>query len=102
MSCSPMSSSLTAKHSGRLPATAASRLGEQERAAGGPEARNGLQGRRGRDDPRGCGALLHHLEESQCLWTVADQQVLGLRVVLEHHLMRLATDTRDLVAAERG
>src|SRR6059058_469050 len=42
------------------------------------------------------------LEEAQCLGRVADQQVLGLLVVVEHHLVVLAADAGLLVATERG
>src|SRR4029453_2061038 len=42
------------------------------------------------------------LEEPDWAGAVADQQVLGLLVVVEHHLVRLAADARLLVAAERG
>src|SRR5712691_7449047 len=41
-------------------------------------------------------------EEAELLRAVADQQVLGLLVVIEHHLVGFATDTRLLVAAEGG
>src|SRR5580704_14327801 len=41
-------------------------------------------------------------EEAQRLGAVAHQHVLGLLVVIEHHLVRLAPDARFLVAAERG
>src|SRR5262245_32856328 len=41
------------------------------------------------------------LEEPHCLLAVRDQQVLGLLVVVEHHLVVLAPDARLLVAAER-
>src|SRR5271156_3651512 len=41
-------------------------------------------------------------EEAQRLGAVAHQHVLGLLVVIEHHLVRLASDARLLVAAERG
>src|SRR5262249_33513550 len=40
-------------------------------------------------------------EEAKLLRAVADQQILGLLIVVEHHLMGLATDARLLVAAER-
>src|SRR6476646_6010562 len=42
------------------------------------------------------------LEEALGLVAVADEQVLGLLVVVEHHLVVLAADTRLLVSAERG
>src|SRR6516162_729562 len=41
------------------------------------------------------------LEEAEFLRTVADQQVLGLLVVVEHHLVRFASDARLFVAAKR-
>jgi len=34
-----------------------------------------------------------HSEETQWLNAVADQQVFGLLVVIEHHFMRLTTNT---------
>src|SRR5664280_482259 len=40
-------------------------------------------------------------EEPESVRAVADQQVLGLGVVLEHHLVVLAPHAGDLVAAER-
>ena len=40
-------------------------------------------------------------EEAELLRAVADQEVLGLLVVIEHHLVGLAADARLLVAAER-
>src|SRR5258708_27155375 len=39
-------------------------------------------------------------EEAQLVLAVADQQVLGLLVVVQHHLVGLAADARFLVAAE--
>src|SRR6516225_7298389 len=41
-------------------------------------------------------------EEPERLGGVADQEVLGLAVVLQHHLAVLPADAGDLVAAERG
>src|SRR6185436_6028659 len=41
-------------------------------------------------------------EETELLRAVADQQVFGLLVVIQHHLVGLAADTRLLVTAERG
>src|SRR5215470_16936380 len=41
-------------------------------------------------------------EEPELARRVADQQVLGLLVVLEHHLVILAADAGLLVAAEGG
>src|SRR5512134_3859704 len=41
-------------------------------------------------------------EEAERLRRVAHQQVLGLLVMVEHHLVRLAADARFLVAAEGG
>ena len=41
-------------------------------------------------------------EEAELLRAVADEQVLGLLVVIQHHLVGLAADTRLLVATERG
>src|SRR5450830_578300 len=48
----------------------------------------------------GCGRA--GSEEAELLGGVRHQQVLGLLVVVEHHLVVLATDARALVAAERG
>src|SRR5450631_4541872 len=45
---------------------------------------------------------LRGLEEPECVLGVADQKVLGLLVVLQHHQVGLATDTGVLVAAEGG
>src|SRR5574338_325033 len=42
------------------------------------------------------------LEEPQRLRRVADEQVLGLLVVVQHHPVRLPADARLLVAAEGG
>src|SRR5690242_7434257 len=42
------------------------------------------------------------LEEAERLRRVADEQVLRLLVVLQHHLVVLAADARLLVPAERG
>ena len=33
------------------------------------------------------------LEEAKLLWAVADQQILGLLIVVEHHLVGFAPDT---------
>src|SRR5271169_1635149 len=41
-------------------------------------------------------------EETERLGRIADQQVLGLLVMVEHHLARLAPNARGLVAAEGG
>src|SRR6516165_8064821 len=41
-------------------------------------------------------------EQPERLGAVADQEVLGLAVVLQHHLPVLAADAGDLVTAERG
>src|SRR5450759_519784 len=41
------------------------------------------------------------LEEAERLGAVADQQVLGLAVVVEHHRVVLPADAGDLVATER-
>src|SRR6478735_2599356 len=46
--------------------------------------------------PTGCRS-----EEPELLARVGHQQVLGLLVVVEHHLVVLAADARALVAAER-
>src|SRR6266540_4103858 len=41
-------------------------------------------------------------EQAERLGAVADQQVLGLAVVIEHHGVVLPADAGDLVPAERG
>src|SRR5271166_5658957 len=40
-------------------------------------------------------------EEAELLGAVADQHILGLLVVVEHHLVGLAADARLLVTSER-
>src|SRR5450759_2597521 len=40
-------------------------------------------------------------EEAELLGAVADQHILGLLVVVEHHLVGFAADARLLVSAER-
>src|ERR1039458_898053 len=40
------------------------------------------------------------LKEAELLGAVADQQVFGLLIVVQHHGVRLASDARLLVAAE--
>src|SRR3984957_6726055 len=40
-------------------------------------------------------------EEAELLRAVADQHVLGLLIMIEHHLVVFAADARLLVAAER-
>src|SRR3569623_573194 len=47
-----------------------------------------------------CAALLTRSEEAKLLRAVADQEVLGLLIVIKHHLMGLAPNARLLVAAE--
>src|SRR5438105_11264622 len=42
------------------------------------------------------------LEKAEWLGAVADQQVLGLAVVFEHHPVVLPADAGNLVPAERG
>ena len=42
------------------------------------------------------------LEEAELVLVVADQEVLGLLVVVQHHRVVLAADAGGLVAAERG
>src|ERR1700733_15909634 len=41
------------------------------------------------------------LKEAQRLSAVADQHVLGLLIMIQHHLVRLTADARLLVAADR-
>ena len=54
-----------------------------------------------RERGRSGGDALHASEEPELLRAVADEQILGLLVVVEHHLVILAADARLLVAAER-
>src|SRR5690606_33736042 len=54
---------------------------------------------RGRTHARSAPVL--RLKETERIDVVADQQVLGLLVVVEHHLVGLATHAGLLVAAER-
>src|SRR6202167_5508810 len=42
------------------------------------------------------------LEQPEWFGAVADEQVLRLAVVIQHHEVVLAADSRDLVATERG
>src|SRR5690606_5214123 len=53
-------------------------------------------------DPRERTPVPIQSEETERIDVVAHQQVLGLLVVVEHHLVGLATDAGLLVAAERG
>src|SRR5579862_1062350 len=78
----------------RAAVAAAPGLKEDERPVGGLEAMNHLEGRpRGcYSSPRGMSRLLHLLEEPQWLRVIADEQALGLRVVLEHHSVVLTAD----------
>src|SRR5215475_12131398 len=46
-------------------------------------------------------SLGENSEKAQLLGAVAHQHVLRLLIVIEHHLMGFATDTRLLVSAER-
>src|SRR6188768_1059919 len=50
--------------------------------------------------PATAGAAAFSSEQPEGLRVVADQQALRLRVVVEHHLVVLPPDARDLVAAE--
>src|ERR1700704_2895372 len=47
----------------------------------------------------GCGL---DLEEAELVFVVADQEVLGLLVVVQHHGVVFASDAGGLVSAERG
>ena len=82
------------------------RLEERERPVGGLEATNHLERRRGCANRRRTIASRVEagpsLKEPHRVLVVADQQALGLRVVLEHHPVVLAADAGALVAAERG
>src|SRR4029077_15679594 len=66
-------------------------------ASEGPEAGSRI---RPRASAAGCGCA--RSEEAERLGTIAHQHVLGLLVMVEHHLVRLAPDPRLLVAPERG
>src|ERR1700691_250579 len=48
----------------------------------------------------GCPLPFESSEESKRLGGIADQHVLGLLVMVQHHLVRLAPDARRLIAAE--
>src|SRR6516225_7290493 len=48
-----------------------------------------------------CPAWTARSEEAELLRAVADQEVFGLLVVIEHHLVGFTPDARLLVAAER-
>src|ERR1700733_4989404 len=48
------------------------------------------------------GSLLRASKEAHRPGVVADEQVLGLLIVIEHHAVILAPDARLLVAAEGG
>src|SRR6266536_1625129 len=54
-----------------------------------------------RDVRRRAADIWPPLEEAELLRAVADQEVLGLLIVIEHHLVGLAADTRLLIAPER-
>src|ERR1700734_4362449 len=60
-----------------------------------------LQERRRRRDARAAAVSARRSEEAELLRAVADQHVLGLLIVIEHHLVVFAADARLLVAAER-
>src|SRR5690348_17336644 len=49
---------------------------------------------------RRSGSVPGALEETQRLLAIAHEQILGLLIVIEHHLVSLATDARLFVAAE--
>src|ERR1700690_1580469 len=49
---------------------------------------------------RGDSRVLADLEEAQCLLAVADQHVLSLLIMIQHHLVSLASDAGFLIAAE--
>src|SRR5947207_4836976 len=53
------------------------------------------------DENGRAGKSWENSEEAELLGAVADQHVLGLLVVVEHHLVGFAADPRLLVAAER-
>ena len=53
-----------------------------------------------RDESHRAANALPASEESELLWAVADQEILGLLVMVEHHLVGLAANARLLVAAE--
>ena len=43
-----------------------------------------------------------HSEESEFVFVETDEDVLGLAVVVQHHLVRLAPESALLVPSERG
>src|SRR5450759_3259531 len=83
---------------------AAAGLHEHHLAApGGAEASDRLARRRGGRDACRNDRLGHHmpLEEAERLGAVADQQVLRLAVMVEHHPVVLPAHAGDLVTTER-
>ena len=65
-----------------------------------PYARGRVTGDHRCGDGREATAAPRCLEQADRLRVVADEQALGLRVVVEHHAVVLASDARGLVAAE--
>src|SRR5438105_1969391 len=60
-----------------------------------------MSGRRSGDEPGRPARRVCGREETERVGRVADEQVLRLLVVLEHHLVRLTSDAGLLIAAER-
>src|SRR6478672_10894550 len=58
--------------------------------------------RNGAPRPQGRASTHQRSEEAHRLRVVAHQQVLGLLIMLEHHLVVFTADARLLVTAERG
>jgi len=83
------------KQIGRLPSQHR-RLEEHDRTDLADQFVNGIQRGGGCMTP-GTAMVVHEsLEEPERLRAVADQEVLGLRVMLEHHLVVLTADSGDL------
>src|ERR1700735_1360763 len=104
-SMSPTRNSPTGKHIGVLPAqqppdwtniTGPPRTAHRRRI---PSRAAGVAVMRARSIGSG---MTGSLEQAERLGAVADEQVLRLAVVIQHHEGVLASDARDLVATERG
>src|SRR5580700_2849869 len=104
-SMSPMRNSPTGKHIGVLPAqqppdwtniTRPPRAARRRRIASRAPGVAVMRARTVDSD------ITRVSEQPERFGAVADEQVLRLAVVIEHHEVVLAADTRDLVAAERG
>ena len=88
-------------HRGAASAAATGLHEHHQAAPGGTQATDRLMRRGGDRKPRSCGNVRHlGSEQTEWLGAVADQQVLGLAEVVEHHPVVLPADARDLVPAE--